>query len=41
MTDALVPLILTLKIALVATGIVLFAGVACAYLLGRYSFWGS
>ena len=41
MTDALVPLILTLKIAVVATGIVLFAGVACAYLLGRYSFWGS
>src|SRR5512141_1256006 len=41
MADALVPLFLTLKIAVVATAIVLFAGVACAYLLGRYSFWGS
>ena len=41
MTDALVPLFLTLKIAVTATMIVLFAGVACAYVLGRYSFWGS
>lgn len=41
MTDALVPLLLTLKIALIATGIVLLAGVACAYLLNRYSFWGA
>jgi molybdate transport system permease protein len=41
MTDALVPLFLTLKIALTATGIVLLAGVACAYVLNRYSFWGS
>ena len=41
MTDALVPLFLTLKIAITATLIVLFAGVACAYILGRYTFWGS
>ena len=41
MTDALGPLFLTLKIALSATGIVLLAGVACAYVLNRYSFWGS
>ncbi len=41
MTEALVPLLLTLKIAVTATVIVLFAGVACAYVLGRYSFWGS
>jgi molybdate transport system permease protein len=41
MTEALVPLLLTLKIAITATVIVLFAGVACAYALGRYSFWGS
>ena len=41
MTDALVPLFLTLKIALTATGIVLLAGVASAYVLNRYSFWGS
>jgi molybdate transport system permease protein len=40
MTEALVPLFLTLKIALTATLIVLIAGVACAYVLGRYSFWG-
>jgi molybdate transport system permease protein len=41
MTDALVPLFLTLKIAVTATGIVLLAGVTCAYVLNRYSFWGS
>ncbi|MEO6165336.1 MAG: molybdate ABC transporter permease subunit [Candidatus Binatia bacterium] len=41
MTEALVPLLLTLKIAVTATVIVLFVGVACAYILGRYSFWGS
>ncbi len=41
MTEALVPLLLTLKIAVTATVIVLFVGVACAYVLGRYSFWGS
>jgi len=40
MTDALVPLLLTLKIAVTATAIVLFVGVACAYVLNRYSFWG-
>jgi molybdate transport system permease protein len=40
MTDALVPLFLTLKIAVTATLIVLFTGVACAYVLGRYAFWG-
>jgi len=40
MADALVPLILTLKIAVVATLMVLVAGVSCAYVLGRYSFWG-
>ncbi|HLN85680.1 MAG TPA: hypothetical protein VK200_04445, partial [Candidatus Limnocylindrales bacterium] len=40
MTEALVPLFLTLKIALTATLIVFIAGVACAYVLGRYSFWG-
>jgi len=40
MTEALVPLFLTLKIALTATLIVLIAGVACAYVFGRYSFWG-
>ena len=41
MTEALVPLLLTLKIAITATVIVLFAGLACAYVLGRYTFWGS
>ena len=41
MTDALVPLFLTLKIAVTATGIVLLVGVTCAYVLNRYSFWGS
>jgi len=40
MTEALVPLFLTLKIALTATLIVLIAGVTCAYVLGRHSFWG-
>lgn len=40
MTEALVPLFLTLKIALTATLIVLIAGVTCAYVLGRHFFWG-
>jgi len=41
MNDALVPLLWTLKVALSATVIVLFAGVACAYLFGRFTFWGT
>jgi len=41
MNEALVPLLLTLKVALFATAIVLFAGVACAYLFGRFAFWGT
>ncbi len=40
MAEALVPLVLTLKIAATATAIVLFSGVACAYVLNRHSFWG-
>ncbi len=41
MNDVLVPLLLTLKVALFATAIVVFAGVACAYLFGRFTFWGT
>jgi molybdate transport system permease protein len=41
MNEALVPLVLTLKVAIIATGLVLFAGVACAYLFARYRIWGS
>lgn len=41
MTEALVPLVLTVKVALLATALVLFAGVACAYIFNRYEFWGS
>ena len=40
LVEALVPLLLTLKIAGCATLIVLVTGVAMAFLLARYRFWG-
>lgn len=40
LNDALVPLLLTLKVAGWATLIVLVVGVAIAYLMARYRFWG-
>jgi molybdate transport system permease protein len=39
--QALVPLLLTLKVAGFATLIALLTGALCAFLLARYSFWGS
>jgi molybdate transport system permease protein len=39
-SDALVPLMLTLKVAATATLTVLFLGVGWAYLFGRFRFWG-
>jgi molybdate transport system permease protein len=41
MNDILVPLLLTLKVAVTATAIVLFFGVGWAYVLARWRFWGS
>jgi molybdate transport system permease protein len=41
MNDALVPLLLTLKVAITATLLVIFFGVGWAYVLGRWRFWGS
>ena len=40
LNEALVPLLLTVKIAGCATLIVLVVGVAIAFLLARYRFWG-
>ena len=40
MIAALIPLVLTLKVAIFATGIVLVAGVACAYLFTRFKIFG-
>jgi molybdate transport system permease protein len=41
MNEVLVPLLLTLKVAVTATAIVLFFGVGCAYVFARWRFWGS
>jgi len=41
MIAALIPLVLTLKVAILATGIVLIAGVGCAYLFARFRIFGS
>lgn len=41
MSDALIPLLLTLKVACAATVIVLFTGVGCAYAFGRFRWWGA
>jgi len=41
MSDALVPLLLTLKVAVTATLIVVFFGVGWAYVFSRCRFWGS
>jgi molybdate transport system permease protein len=40
LNEALVPLLLTLKVAGCATLIVLLVGVAIAFLMARYRFWG-
>jgi molybdate transport system permease protein len=41
MNGVLVPLFLTLKVAVAATAIVLLFGVASAYVFARWRFWGS
>ena len=40
LTEAFVPLLLTLKVAGCATLVVLIFGVALAFVLARYRFWG-